>query len=135
MRLSRVMIAAGGTAALLLPALPVHAAHESNNKAELTGAASGTAVVNDIEGRDRQQWTANTRLQGLEPGTYTFVLVAPNGTEGVTVCTFTSDGQGSSGCSNSAFDTGGFASAQIQDEAGDAVASGTFARRGGNRAG
>lgn len=135
MRLSRLTAAAGGAAALLLTALPAQAAHESNNKADLSGAASGTAVVNYIEGRDGQQWTATTRLQDLQAGTYSFVLIAPNGTEGVTVCTFSSDGAGSAGCSNSSFDTGGFAGAQIQDEDGDVVASGTFVRRGGRRAG
>jgi hypothetical protein len=138
MRLSRVLVVAAGTAALVLPALPAQAAHEANNKAQLSGDASGTAIVNYIEGRDSQQWTANARVQGLEPGTYSYVLIAPKnngGGEVATVCTFEADGKGSDGCSNSSFDTGGFATAEIQDEDGDVVASGTFERRGGNRAG
>lgn len=134
MRLNRVLIAAAGTAALLVPALPAQAAHESNNKAELSGVGTtGTAVVNYIEGREDNQWTANVRVRGLDAGDYSYVLVAPNGTDAKTVCTFTAKAKGSAGCSDSSFETGGFATAEVRDEDGDVVAEGAFARRGGQR--
>lgn len=133
MRLSRVLLVAAGTAALLLPALPAQAAHESNNKAELTGTGTGNAIVNYIEGREANQWTANVRVRGLDAGEYSYVLVAPDGTDAATVCDFTARERGSAGCSNSSFDTGGFATAEVRDEDGNVVADGTFVRRGGQR--
>ena len=135
MRLTRVLLTAAGTTALLLTALPAQAAHESNNKAELTGVGTtGTAIVNYIEGRTTQQWTGNVRVRGLAVGDYSYVLVSPTGADAATVCTFTAAANGSAGCSNSSFDTGGFATAQVRNEAGAVVASGTFERRGGQRA-
>jgi hypothetical protein len=131
MNLTRVLMATAGTAALIVPALPAQAAHESNNKAELAGAATGTALVNYVAGRESEQWSANARVQGLEPGTYTYTVNGPAGIQ--QICTFTADGRGSDGCSVSSIDLGGFATAQIRDAAGAVVAEGTFERRGGNR--
>ena len=110
----------------------VYAAHESNNKAELSGdGISGHAIVNYVAGTEG--WSSTARVDGLAPGDYTFA-VNLNGTNQTTVCSFTADGNGSDGCSDQDADLPGFNTAVIVDSDGMVVASGTFARRGGNRA-
>lgn len=111
----------------------VSAAHESNNRAELSGdGVGGHAIVNYVAGTEG--WSSTARVMGLEPGQYTFA-VSLNGTNLTTVCTFTADGSGSDGCSDQDAELPGFNTAVILDADGDVVASGVFARRGGNRAG
>ena len=117
--------------ALLGIASPASAAHNSNNKAELTGTTdpdiTGVAIVNYQEGRGT--FNGSTRVDGLEPGEdYTFRVTGPGGLQ--TICTFTANASGSGGCSEQGLKLGGFTTAQIVDKNGTVVASGTFARRG-----
>lgn len=133
MRTSRLLVVAASTAALLVPALPASAAHEGNNFADLVGEGTGTATVNYVKGREDEEWTGRASVIGLDAGDYTFTVTSPNGQVTTTVCSFTATGTGAAGCSNSSFDVGGFLTAEIRDEAGDVVASGTFERRGNCR--
>lgn len=105
-------------------------AHESNNRATLSGdGVTGTASVNYVAGTEG--WQSTARVQGLAAGGYTYA-VNLNGTNQTAICTFTSNGRGSAGCSADT-DVPGFNTAVILDADGDVVASGTFARRGGTR--
>ncbi len=111
---------------------PASAAHNGNNKAELTGAGgvTGTAVVNYSEGRST--FNGTTSVAGLPAGTYTFtVFNAANGSQ--LICTFTSDGTGAAGCSAQDLKLKGFGVARILNSGGAIVASGAFARRGNCR--
>ena len=118
-------------------------AHESNNRADLSGTQDGTAIagmaiVNYAKGAPRE-WRSTVNLKGeLDPGTYTF-YVSLNGTNQTAVCTFTVDENGGrQGCSADT-DLPGFNMATVREgnmvAAGDVVASGTFDRRGGQRGG
>lgn len=132
MRISRLLFVAAATAALALPAVPAMAAHNGNNKAPLSGeGTSGTALVNYSEGTGTFSGTSS--VKGLNPGeTYSYNVVSPNGQVVTEVCTFVADG-GSDGCSFQGTKLGGFASATIEDDLGNVVASGTFERRGNCR--
>ncbi|MEO5589407.1 MAG: hypothetical protein ABIS03_07455 [Gemmatimonadaceae bacterium] len=117
--------------------LEVLAAHESNNRATLSGMQAGnqitgTAIINYVAGQDG--WRSTVNLDGiLAPGTYTFYAVAPNGTTLRFVCSFTIAVEGDrQGCSADT-DLLGFATAQVRDAGGNIVAGGTFERRGGTR--
>ncbi len=110
-------------------------AHESNNRAQLTGmqdgnTITGTAIINYVAGTEG--WQSSVNLQGeLAPGTYTFFAIGPGGVQ--PVCSFTvvtSDDR--QGCSADT-DLGGFGRAEVRDSAGNVVASGMFERRGGKR--
>ena len=117
---------------ILSVASNAYAAHESNNRAELMGdGVSGKAIVNYVKGTEG--WSSTARVMGLEAGEYTFA-VNLNGTNQTVVCTFTSDGHGSEGCSDQDADLPGFNTAVILDSDGNVVASGIFERRGGGRA-
>ncbi len=112
-------------------------AHESNNQATLSGmqgnnAITGNAIINYIAGTEG--WRSSVNLSGaLTNGTYTLFAVAPDGVTVMEVCSFTVSGPGGrQGCSADT-DLAGFATAQVRDSEGSIVASGTFARRGGNR--
>lgn len=107
-------------------------AHESNNRANLTGMATGTAIVNYVAGREA--WRSTVNLEGdLADGTYGYYVAGgPSGDAGQLVCTFTVDGNGRMGCSADT-DLPGFARAEIRDSEDNVVASGMFVRRGGNR--
>jgi hypothetical protein len=114
-------------------------AHESNNRAELTGMQDGTqisghAIINAIVNRGQVTgWRSTISVQGdLAAGTYT-VFVNLNGSNQTAVCSFTvSDMGGRQGCSA---DTNlpGFNTVEVRDASGNIVASGIFDRRGGNR--
>ncbi len=114
-------------------------AHESNNRATLTGmqggsAITGIAIINYVAGREA--WRSTVGLRGnLAAGTYTLFAISPNGATSFAVCSFTVDGMGSrQGCSADT-DVGGFLRAEVRDASGNVVASGRFMRRGGNREG
>lgn len=111
-------------------------AHESNNQATLSGtqdgnAITGNAIINYVAGREGWQSTVN--LQGdLAAGTYTFFATGGPGVLQA-ICSFTVDGSGGrQGCSANT-DLIGFTGAEVREADGTVVASGTFARRGGNR--
>ena len=119
----------------------VYAAHESNNRAALSGAGgvSGTAHVNYVKGTEG--WSSTVSVFGLATGNYVFA-VRLNAGAFQTVCAFSADGVGSDGCSDQDSVLGGFNQAVIVADtngngladAGEmVVASGTFARRGGCR--
>lgn len=115
---------------------PVAYAHEANNRATLSGSVTGTAIVNYIAGRSDSQsdsFQSTVNVKGdLPDGTYGFYVAGgPSGAAGVLVCTFEA-GQGRLGCSADK-DLPGFARAEIRDAGGVVIASGVFARRGGNR--
>jgi hypothetical protein len=125
---------AGILAAIIgvLLALPASAAHIGNNKAELSGpeGVSGQSVANYSTGQDAIR--ANATVQGLEAGEdYTFRLRHNNG-DTSEVCTFTARRNGSGGCSGEV-DGVGFHHADILDDEGSTVATGTYERRGNCR--
>ncbi len=112
-------------------------AHESNNRAELSGMQNGNtirgqAIINYVAGTDG--WRSTVNLRGkLAAGTYTFFAISPDGLTAMPVCSFTLNGRGGrQGCSADT-DLGGFATAEVRDAAGNVVASGLFDRRGGAR--
>lgn len=111
--------------------------HESNNRAELSGtqgsaAVSGSSIVN-FTGNAGNAWRSNVNLKGdLAPGTYSFFVISPDGTNRMFVCSFTLDPNGRQGCSADT-NLGGFATAEVEDGTGTVIASGSYARRGGNR--
>ena len=129
MRVSRLLVVTGTTAALLLPAVSASAAHNGNNRAELSGAGTGVALLNYSEGRGT--FNGSTNVQGLEDGDYTF-RVSLNGNNVREICSFTV-GDGRSGCSATDLALPGFNRAEIVDSDGAVVASGVFARRGNCR--
>ncbi|MGH2739703.1 MAG: hypothetical protein ACRDH6_04370 [Actinomycetota bacterium] len=111
---------------------PVLAAHNGNNKAELSGSGiSGTAIMNYSEGTGTFSGHAN--VQGLAAGSYTYRVNNSTLTNPQTICTFEASGSGSAGCSAQHLSLAGFAVAQIVDQSSNVVASGTFARRGNCR--
>ena len=127
----RPVVMLGLLLALILGlASSVSAAHESNNRAELSGDASGHAIVNYVAGTEG--WSSTVTVKGLEAGDYTFA-VNLNGTNQTIVCIFTSDGKGNDGCSDQEADLPGFNTAVVLNSSGDIVATGIFERRGGNR--
>ncbi len=115
------------------------AAHESNNRANLTGddGVSGKAIVNYVKGTEG--WSSNTSVFGLQPGEYVFAVRLRADGPFQTICAFTADGKGRDGCSDRDAVLMGFSQAVIVLDAngnGEAdmdetvVASGTFERRG-----
>ena len=118
-------------------------AHESNNRAELSGmqdgaSLTGSAIVNYVKGAaEGDLWRSNVNVKGnLAAGTYDFyvLLVNMDGVSNETlVCSFdVTESGGRQGC-NADTDLPGFNTAEVREADGDIVASGTFARRGGNR--
>lgn len=109
--------------------------HESNNRAELAGtqggeAITGSSIVN-FTGNGMNAWRSNVNVKGdLDAGTYSFYVISPDGTNRMLVCTFSVPGR--QGCSSDT-NVGGFATAEVEDGSGAVVASGSYARRGGNR--
>lgn len=130
-RRTRFSILLAALALMVLGVTPVLGAHNGNNKAELTDAATGTAIVNYSEGTGTFSGTVNT--DGLDAGTYTF-QVSLNGTNTTEICEFTVSEDGTrEGCSATGLELPGFNRAEIAAEDGTIVASGTFARRGNCR--
>jgi len=109
------------------------AAHNGNNKAELSGAGTGTAVVNYSKGQGTFNGTITVR--GLMPNTeYSFhVSGAGAGTAGRLICSDTSDSSGTFTCSAQKLTLPGFTTAQVRTADGTVVASGVFERRGNCR--
>ncbi|HVM17982.1 MAG TPA: CHRD domain-containing protein [Gaiellaceae bacterium] len=109
------------------------AAHNGNNKAELSGAGTGTAVVNYSKGQGTFNGTITVR--GLMPSTeYSFhVSGAGAGTAGRLICSDTSDSSGTFTCSAQKLTLPGFTTAQVRTADGTVVASGVFERRGNCR--
>ncbi|MGI8875344.1 MAG: hypothetical protein ACR2KP_13690 [Egibacteraceae bacterium] len=112
-------------------ALPAAAAHIGNNKADLTGpgGVTGQSVANYSTGQDAVQ--AQARVRGLAPGSYTLRLRHNDGRT-FPVCTFSADGKGTDGCSGS-IEGVGFHHADVVDDDGVVVATGTYERRGNCR--
>ncbi len=111
------------------------AAHNGNNKAELSGAGgvTGTAVVNYAEGQGAFNGTIT--VSGLTPDTsYSFyVSGAGAGAAGRLICSGTSSSSGTFTCSEQKLVLPGFTTAQVRTSDGAVVASGTFERRGNCR--
>lgn len=128
-RITLLMVSA--VAAVALVAGPAAAAHNGNNKAELSGSTgiTGNAIVNYSEG----QGTFNgvTSVQNIPDGAYTYT-VSLNGNNPQVICTFTAT-NGTGGCSEQDRPLAGFNMAEIRNAAGAVVASGTFDRRGNCR--
>ena len=119
-----------GLAALALTAT-TYAGHESNNRAELTGAAgvTGHAIVNYVKGTEG--WTSTVSVQGLPDGIYTFAVRLNTGTPQA-ICSFEISGEGRGGCRDNDAALMGFNQALILDGNDVVVAGGVFVRRGGN---
>ena len=135
MRRTAPLVLSLAAAGLVVAALPAQAAHESNNRAELTSAldsgVTGKSIVNYAKGAPNE-WKSVARVSGLTPATaYTFTVNGPAGIQ--EVCSFTTNTRGAGGCTDGEKDLGGFGTAQIRDADGAVVASGSFDRRGGNR--
>jgi hypothetical protein len=112
-------------------AASAYADHLSNSRAELSGhGISGHAIVNYVRGTEG--WSSTVTVHGLEAGEYTFAVNA-SGANQTTICTFTSDGNGSDGCSDQETAIPGFNTAVVLDAHGEVVASGMFERRDGQR--
>jgi len=109
------------------------AAHNGNNKAELSGAGTGTAVVNYSEGQGTFNGTVS--VGGLMANTaYSlYVTGAGAGAAGRLICSGTSDSSGTFTCSEQKLALPGFTTAQVRTIGGTVVASGTFERRGNCR--
>lgn len=131
------LVFAAALALLAFGATPAMAAHNGNNKGELTGVAdpdaTGSAIVNYSEGRGTFNGTIT--VQNLEPGeTYSFfVRGAGAGATGVLICSGEASAQGVFNCQDQNRPLPGFTQAVVRDSAGLEVASGTFARRGNCR--
>ena len=114
---------------------PAAAAHNSNNRAELTGTAdpdaTGLAIVNHSAGLN--DFNGTVIVSNLTQGeTYAFYLsrVRLGVLSETLVCTGTADGQGTFTCAAQHLTSGGFTTAVVKDSAGVVVASGIFERRG-----
>ena len=106
------------------------AAHNGNNKAELSGVGSGTALVNYSEGLGKFSGTVTVR--GLAPNTsYSFTVTGASGIR--TICSGISNSSGTFTCSAQQLTLPGFGTAQVRTSDGTVVASGTFERRGNCR--
>lgn len=121
------------TATVAVVAGSALAAHNGNNRAELTGAGSGIAIVNYSEGTGT--FNGAIRVSGLAPNTaYAFYVAgAGAGTAGRLICSDTSDGAGNFTCSEQHLSLPGFASAQLRTASGTVVVAGLFERRGNCR--
>ena len=133
----RRFVAAGALSLAVLASLvgPASAAHNGNNRAEITGSAdadaTGQAIVNYSEGRG--DFNANITVSNLTPGaTYSFFVRSAAGVETL-ICTGVADSQGVFTCNAQHLTLGGFGRAVVRDSAGVMVASGAFDRRGNCR--
>lgn len=131
-------VAAGALslATLASTAGPAMAAHNGNNRAEITGAAdldaTGRAIVNYSEGQGT--FNGSITVSNLDPGaTYSFFVRRGAAGVDMPICTDTASSQGVFTCSEQQLALGGFTMAVVRDSAGAEVANGTFARRGNCR--
>lgn len=134
LKISRTYLVALLSLAALAVSGTALAAHNGNNKAELTGAGgvTGSAVVNYSEGRST--FNGNITVSGLAPNTaYSFFVNGAGSTPGRLICSGTSDSSGTFTCSAQKLTLPGFASAELRTSSGAVVASGVFARRGNCR--
>lgn len=130
------LVAAGALslAAFASTAGPAVAAHNGNNRAEITGTGdpdvAGRAIVNYSEGRG--DFNGSITVSNLTPGeTYSFFV--RRGTAETLVCSGVANSQGTFTCSEQHLPLPGFAMAVVRNSAGVEVASGTFDRRGNCR--
>lgn len=119
------MLVVGVLTLLAIAVGPAGAAHNGNNRADLTGHADGRAVVNYSAGQGTFNATVNVR--GLDAGNYAFA-VSLNGANRTEVCEIA---DGATGCSAQGLALPGFNTAEIVAADGEVVASGVF-DRGGN---
>ncbi len=126
----------GGLALILVLTLgavsPAGAAHEGNNKGNVSGdgGAHGQAIVNYSMGTDT--FNGQITVSHLTPGeTYTFSVVTPGPL--TPICSGEANGGGTFTCSAQGLDLPGFTNIVVTDSSGNEVASGTFARRGNCR--
>lgn len=114
------------------------AAHNGNNKAPLTGIgmesdATGNAIVNYSKGTE--SFNGKVTVRNLVPGaTYEFYVTgAAAGMAGVLICSDEATNGGTFTCSAQGLGSPGFATAEVREDDGTVVASGTFLRRGNCR--
>jgi len=135
LKMSRIHLVALLSLAALAVTGTALAAHNGNNKAELSGAGgvTGVAVVNYSEGQGTFNGTIT--VQGLAPNTsYSFsVTGAGAGAAGRLICSDTSNSTGTFTCNAQGLTLPGFTTAQVRTSGGAIVASGTFERRGNCR--
>ena len=134
LKISRTSVVALLSLAALAVSGTALAAHNGNNKAELSGVGTGTAVVNYSEGQGTFNGTVTVR--GLVPNTaYSFFVTgAGAGTAGRLICSGISNSHGTFTCSAQKLALPGFTTAQVRTTiGGTVVASGTFERRGNCR--
>lgn len=135
LKISRMYLVALVSLAALAVTGTALAAHNGNNKAELSGTsgATGTAVVNYSEGQSNFNGTVT--VSGLAPNTaYSFFVSGAGATTGVLICSGTSDSSGTFTCNAQKLALPGFTTAEVRlTSGGPAVVSGTFARRGNCR--
>ena len=132
LKISRTAFAALVALAALAVTGTAFAAHNGNNKADLSGAgdATGVAIVNYSEGQGTFNGTIT--VQGLAPNTaYSFTVAGASGIR--TICSGISDSGGTFTCSVQKVTLPGFGTAQVRTSDGTVVASGTFERRGNCR--
>ena len=110
------------------------AAHNGNNKAELSGVGTGTAVVNYSKGQGTFNGTVTVSGLMANTGYSFFVTGAGAGAEGRLICSGTSNSSGTFTCSAQRLRLPGFTTAQVRTTTGGTVvASGVFERRGNCR--
>lgn len=134
LKISRTYLVALLSLAALAVTGTALAAHNGNNKAELSGVGTGTAVVNYSEGQGTFNGTVT--VSGLAANTdYSFFVTgAAAGATGLLICSGTSDSSGTFTCSEQKLGLPGFTTAQVRTTiGGTVVASGTFERRGNCR--
>lgn len=124
-------------AALMVSALgSTSAAHNGNNKANLSAMgddATGKAIVNYSEGKGT--FNGAITVRNLEPNTdYTFVVrLMDDEASDQVICSGTSNSKGLFRCNAQDLTLAGFSQAVVEDDTGNDVASGDFARRGNCR--
>lgn len=132
LKISRIYAVALVSLAALAVTGTALAAHNGNNKAELSGAGgvTGGAIVNYSEGQGTFNGTIT--VQGLAPNTaYSFTVTGASGIR--TICSGISDSSGTFTCSAQKLVLSGFGTAQVRTSDGTVVANGIFERRGNCR--
>ncbi|MEO5634358.1 hypothetical protein [Gaiella sp.] len=134
LKISRTSLVALLSLAALAVTGTALAAHNGNNKAELSGVGTGTAVVNYSEGQGT--FNGTVAVSGLAANTdYSFYVTgAGAGAAGRLICSGVSTNSGAFACSEQKLPLPGFTTAQVRTTiGGTVVASGTFERRGNCR--